>query len=261
MEFWKTIGSLARRIYVGPPVIMVAIAAAALASFLVPLQYQSHSFVVLATPTSGGTLSQDPDQPGGRTNPLLQFNDSLRTTATVLIQSMNTRDAARDLGVVRDGPTEVVINDGRTNPDLLGSNGPFIYIEGTSTSAREARAVVVRTQERVRDELLRRQIALDAPRSTFITVATVIPTTDPEPVLAAKLEMGGVVLVGMIVLGFLLAYLVERLRLARRSSRAAGADADQDDEVDPTLKIRVSHGPMNGNGNHPQFGRPVTVER
>lgn len=54
MEFWKTIHNLVRRLYVGPPLITISIAAASLVSHFVPLQYQSSAFVVLTSPTSGG---------------------------------------------------------------------------------------------------------------------------------------------------------------------------------------------------------------
>lgn len=216
MEFWKTIGGLIRRLYVGLPVLMVAVAAAALASYLTPLQYQSTTFLVLTTPTSGGTLERDPSRPVGQTNPLLQFNESLRTTAEVLIHSVNTKDAHRQLGVTEDGPTKLVVDDGRTNPDLLGSDGPFIFIEVTSPSAREAGDVVGRADQRIREELVARQEALGAPRSTFIALTYVVAPTPPEALIADKLEAAGIALFAASVLGLAVAYLIEQIRIRRR---------------------------------------------
>lgn len=220
MEFWKTIGGLIRRLYVALPVLMVAVAAAALASYLTPLQYQSTTFLVLTTPTSGGTLERDPSQPVGETNPLLQFNESLRTTAEVLIHSVNTKDAHRRLGVTEDGPAKLVVDDGRTNPDLLGSDGPFIYIEVTSPSAREAGDIVRRADQRIRDELVARQEALGAPPSTFISLTYVVAPTPAVAVIADKLEVGGIALVAALVLGLAVAYLIEQIRLGRRRPHA-----------------------------------------
>ena len=80
--------------------------------------------MVLTTTEYGGTESQDPAKPTELTNPMLNFNDSLTTTSAILIEAMNTKAVAKQLGVA--GSTALVIDDGRTNPDLLGLNGPFI---------------------------------------------------------------------------------------------------------------------------------------
>lgn len=222
MDFWKTIGRLLRRLYVGPPVIMISIAAAALGSYLVPLQYESSALIVLTTPTSGGTVSRDPDKPNGVTNPLLQFNDGLLTTAAILIQSLNTPDAQHSLGAPQDGPSKLTIDDGRSNPDLLGTNGPFIYLHAESLSATEARALVVRAEQRIRSDLIKRQVALNAPRSTFIAVVDVVLPSPAAPLVTNKLQIGGIVLAGGIALGMTLAYAIDRLRMSRRArARAA----------------------------------------
>lgn len=253
MEFWKVIGALFRRLYIGPPIVALAIAAAALASHLTPLLYQSSAFLVLATPVTGGVLEQDPAKAGGRANPLLLFNDSLRTTATVLIQSMNTRDVERELGLVVNGTTKVTINDGRTNPELLGSSGPFIYIEGESRTAEAALGVVQRADQRIREELVRRQEALGAPLSTYIAVTYVVAPTAPEPVLTDKLKAAGVVLAATIVFGFIVAYLIDRFvgrgkrrRAARREDppgpdvvqRAEETSSPTDEEMVDELMVR-----------------------
>jgi hypothetical protein len=90
MEFWKTILGLARRKFIGLPLLAVALGTAALAYFLVPAHYVSTTTMVLTTPTGGGTLSQDPTKPNGLTNPLLNFDEGLKTAATIVIHAMNT---------------------------------------------------------------------------------------------------------------------------------------------------------------------------
>lgn len=223
MDFWKTMGRLLRRLYVGPPIIMVSIAAAALGSYFVPLQYESSALIVLTTPTGGGTVSRDPDEPNGVTNPLLQFNDGLITTAAMLIQSLNTPDARRDLGAPDNGSSELTIDDGRSNPDLLGTNGPFIHLRAQSASASEARDLVVRAENRIREDLIDQQVALGAPRTTFIPVVDVVRPSPAVPLLADKLQVGGIVLAGGIAMGMTLAYAVERLLLRRKARVRAGA--------------------------------------
>lgn len=233
MGFWKRIGDLVRRLYVGPPLIMISIAAASVGSYLVPLQYQSSAFLVLTTPTSGGVLQTDPRVPHGESNPLLLFNDGLRTTAAILIHSVNTPETMRGLGAAEDSPTTLVIDDGRSNPELLGSAGPFMYVEAEARTAQEAHTVVVNATERIRSELADRQVALGAPPSTFITVVEVVAPSIPEPVVAHKLEMAGVVLVATLLVGFGVAYLVDArlaVRRARRSAAAPPAVEDYDFE-------------------------------
>jgi hypothetical protein len=125
--------------------------------------------------------------------------------------------------VTEGGPTELTIDDGRSNPDLLGTEGPFINIEGYSRSATDAREVVVRAADRIRSELIERQEALQAPRSTYIGVVDVTPPSSPEPVISEKLQAGGIALVAGIVLGFGMAYGVDRWLAGRRSRRAVPA--------------------------------------
>ncbi|MFF5210352.1 hypothetical protein [Streptosporangium sp. NPDC000396] len=188
--------------------IVLSLVAAALAFFLVPTSYVSTASMVLTTPATGGTLSTDPTRPIGLTNPLLQFSDGLRVTAGILILSMNTPEVAAELGVVENGPTQLTINDGRTNPDLLGisTNGPFIYVEVRSRSAAAAQDVVLRAKQRIRDELGKRQQALRAPRSTFISIVDVVPSSTPEAKMSGKLMAAGGAMFLVLFVGFGIAY-------------------------------------------------------
>jgi len=246
MDFWKSILFLLRKKSVGPPVIALSIVVAGLVYSLMPTVYVSTASLVLTAPPSGGTLSQDPTTPGGLTNPLLQFNDALRTTAGILILAMNDPKVHAELGVVEGGPTELVINDGRTNPELLGisTNGPFIYIETQSTSAATAREVTIRAKARIQQELDRRQQALRAPRSTFIWTADVVPPSTPEASITPKLTAAGAGLVLTLFAGFGVAYAVTQVRgtrAARAESRpeAAPAQPDQGERPDPEQQDAV----------------------
>lgn len=243
MEFWKAIGALLRRPHVGLSLIMAAVAFAMLVIFLVPLKYKSSAFLVLTTPAAGGTYIENPREPLGQSNPLLLFNDGLRTTATILIHSMNTQDAMRDLGVTpSESSTELVVDDGRSNPELLGSAGPFIYIEAQATVADDARAVVVRTRQRIRSELNARQKELGAPASTFITVVDVISPTAPTAVVSEKLETAAVALAAGLVVNFGVAYLVEGKLVRRRQRRRASMSAEEAYEFEREVRRSGSVG-------------------
>ncbi|MBB2909103.1 hypothetical protein FHS43_000349 [Streptosporangium becharense] len=210
-----------KRRTIGPPVALLALVAATLTYFLVPATYVASASLVLATPTTGGTLPTDSTRPLGLTNPLLQFNDGLRVTAGILILSMNTPQIAAELGAA-EGGTEIVINDGRTNPDLLGisTNGPFVYVEARSGSAAAARDVVDRAKERIRKELAARQDELRAPRSTFISVVDVASAA-PEARLSGKLAAAGGALSLVALGGIALAYALVQMRSAPGSRPGA----------------------------------------
>ncbi|MEU0518216.1 hypothetical protein [Streptosporangium sp. NPDC006007] len=208
MDFWKTIFGLVRRRAIGPPLGALGLVAAALVFFLVPTYYVSTASMVLTTPATGGTLSTDPTRPIGLTNPLLQFSDGLRVTAGILILSMNTPEVLAELGVAENGTTKVTVNDGRTNPDLLGisTNGPFVYVEVEGRDAAEAQSVVLRAKERIRKELADRQQALRAPRSTFISIVDVVPSSVPTAKMSGKLMAAGGALFLVLLVGLGIAY-------------------------------------------------------
>ena len=209
---------LLRRRYVGPPVLALAVLAAAVTFILVPTHYVSRAFMVLATPAGGGTLSTDPNKPTGLTNPLLNFNDGLKTTSGILIQAMNTPQELARLGAAPKSSTTITINDGSTSPDLLSSSqtGPFVYVEAESTSPQAASEAVKKAQVDMRQELVNRQKALNAPPITYLSIVDVIAPTDPVSKATLKLELTGVALVSVLVLGLGGAYARSRMQLSRK---------------------------------------------
>ncbi|WP_442937681.1 hypothetical protein, partial [Nonomuraea sp. SBT364] len=215
--------------------------------FLMPSRYVSTASMVLTVPATGGTLETEPRQKPGLTNPLLQFNDALRTTAGILILATNTPEVAAEIGVTEDGPTAVTINDGRTNPDLLGisTNGPFVYVEVESTSPAVVRDVMRKAQQRVRLELAKRQVDLEAPVSTHIGILDVMPASSPKPVITDGLMMAaGGGLLG-VVAGFGIAYAIPRLRPSRPEPAPAprAVAAEESNGAAPEPPARVGSAP------------------
>ncbi|MCG5220667.1 hypothetical protein [Streptosporangium sp. KLBMP 9127] len=215
--------------------------------FLVPVHYTSSAFMVLTTSVRGGEVAQDPEKPAGLTNPLLAFNDGLKTTAAILIQSMTTPQALKELGVQEGGTTTLVIDDGRSSTTLIDLGGPFVYIEADSRTAAEAYSVVIRAQQRVRQELVRRQKALGAPVETFIMLADVVPGSRPVAVQSDRYQAAGVTFVLALIAGFALAYARERSRIVRRH-RAAVLAAPVPFPDTPVQKILVVAG-----GTYPPY--------
>ena len=237
MEFWKAIWALLRRPRIGIPIALVALLAAGVTYVLVPTHYVSRAFMVLATPTGGGTLSEDPTKPTGLTNPLLNFNDGLKTTSGILIQAVNTPDELAALGGGPKSSTTVTISDGSTSPDLLSSsaNGPFVYIEVDATSPRAAFTTVTKAQQKVRSELLDRQKALGAPPITYLTMVDVIPATTPVVKATLKYQLTGVAFALVLILGLGGFYSRDRIRETRRLK--APDDAGELTGDPPTMRI------------------------
>ncbi|MEW9553872.1 hypothetical protein [Nonomuraea sp. NPDC050783] len=237
-----------------------------MAFFLGPSRYKTESSLILTAPPSGGTLSMDPSKPVGLTNPLLQYNDGLRTVAGILIVALNTKEELRRLGI-EEGDTKIVIDDGRSNSDLLGvvTLGPFLHVMVESDSPVTAKRILDRAHRRLNEELAKYQTTLGAPKSTFIainTVALLPPEHDGSP----KLQLALGTLAGTLLLGVAGAYavLVRGLFLRRpapgtgdgRPEDAAGEEGgkDGDGEADPAEADAVAEVPVRGgslNGQHP----------
>ncbi|TMR92187.1 hypothetical protein [Nonomuraea basaltis] len=215
MEFWKAILGLLRRILIGPPLILLSILVGVVVYAMIPERYTADVSLVLATPVNGGTVSTDKAKQG-LTNPFLSFNDALKTGASIVILSMNTQDVWTQLGAPKDGPTEITIDDGRTNPNVLDINGPYIYISVDSESPQQASAVLMAARERVATELFKWQKELGAPANTFITSTDIVPPSKPEADYSVNWQgaIGGAIL--CLGLGLSVAYGVVTRRAGSR---------------------------------------------
>ncbi|GIH91027.1 hypothetical protein ACFFMN_32560 [Planobispora siamensis] len=228
----------------GPPLVLLSVLVGALAFLLVPPTYSSSAFMVLTMSAQGSTLSQDPAKPNGLSNPLLEFNDGLKTTSAILIQAVGAPDVLAQLGVPEDGSIEVTIDDGRTNPDILDISGPYVYVKAQGGSAAEVRGLVAKVQKRVVDELTRRQKELRAPPITYITVADVVPPTTPEEDTGDKVQFAGLGFVLTLAGSMSTAYFLIRRRALRgprtapegaetpREAAAEGAPAEDSGEAE-----------------------------
>lgn len=221
MEFWTTIGRLLKNRRVFIPTALVALTLGALAYLGTPSTYVSSTTMVLATTEYGGTDPHDPTKPTELTNPMLNFNDSLKTTSTILVEAMNTKGVMRQLGATR-ADTSLTINDGSTNPALLGSNGPFVYIEGRSGSPEQSRRVVLAAQQLMKQKLADYQGALHAPQKTFVSLVDVVSPTAPQAQRGRATKLGAMAFLFGFVLCTGIAYLLTRAR-ARQRARALAA--------------------------------------
>ncbi|RFU43044.1 hypothetical protein DZF91_03420 [Actinomadura logoneensis] len=224
MGFWKTILGIARNRLIGPPVVVLGLGVAALAFVLTPVTYVSSSLLVLTTPSAGGL--EDPNRPGWTTNPLLQFNDGLKTSAAILIQAAGTEESLKRMGAGKGSPTKVVINDGTSDGKVMTASqtGPFIFVQATSTREGAVTDVVHNAERLLRDDLVNRQRALGAPRQTYLMLTEVVPASAPRAKMTQKWEFSGGAFGAVVCLGFGIAYLAAR----RRDLREAAAETPYD---------------------------------
>lgn len=211
MEFWRTILVMLRRKSVVLPVLLFTLGVTVATYLVLPTQYVSTATTVLTVSANGSTLTQDPTRPPAQVNPFFVL-DGLKTATFILIQVLSTQDVADQLGAGKDSATSYTVKDGSTTLQLLGSTGPFIVIEGHSTSASAARDIVGRVGQRLRDELVSQQRALKAPPATFISMIDVVPPSTPEAQNTMRWEAAA----GALVLGFVAsmgcAYFLHRTR-------------------------------------------------
>ncbi len=268
MEFWLTILTLLKRRRVIIPTILVGAVLGGTAFLMTPVYYVSSTTMVLTTTEYGGTESRDPAQPTDLTNPMLNFNDSLTTTSAILIQAMNTKAVAKQLGAA--GSADLVIDDGRSNPDLLGLNGPFIYIAGRSTSPEQAQQLVTQAQQLMRDKLVEWQKALKAPQKTYVGLVDVVSPTAPTADRSEAVKYALLAFVGglLLCLGFAyFRYRIHARRLARPDALPSGEDtATVDDLPDRAPRLESSSTPvlvpdLGDHGSEPDAALPVPVKK
>lgn len=236
MDFWRTVLVVFRRWYITVPAFLLAGAVMLLVYSVVPVRYVSTAALVLtAPPTGGSSLSPPPEQPQLLVNPLLNFDQGLSTSASILIQALRTPELATELGAPPGGATTYEVTNGSSNPELLTS-GPFVFIAGEAATAAQASEIVRRVVERAELELNTRQQALDVPESTFITISQVVTPTTPQAqggsrtrAAAAALALG---VISSLAAGFAAQSIADARRARRR--RVDGWDAAVASDALPT---------------------------
>ena len=237
MKFWKALLGLLRRRAVASPVFLLAAVAAVVAFLVVPARYTTSAIVMLAPPVNGGITNTNPFDPAGGTNPLLLQTEGLRTAVATLVLTFSVEEVRASVGAPKFGSTDLVVNDGSTEPQLIGMTGPFLYIEADSNSAAKADAVVRRTRERLAAELDWRQRNLRAPVNTYVGITDVVPPSEPEAsytdrIAAAVLAFGLGIFAGLsAAYGFLRTRAVRAARAAR--GQAEGDPVAPDEQPGP----------------------------
>ncbi|MFD9944477.1 hypothetical protein ACFWYW_21140 [Nonomuraea sp. NPDC059023] len=266
MNFWKALLRLLLQKRIGIPVALAAVGVAAATFAVIPVRYMSSTIMMVSPPVNGGIVNRNAVNPGGGGNPLLIQTEGLSTAVATLVLALSVEETRAELGAPKDGPTELVVNDGSTSPRLIGMDGPFLYVEATSTSARASADVVAKARERLIRELDGRQRELGAPTATYVVLMDIVPPTPPESDAMDKFMGAAMGFVIAMFLGISIVYGLERRRARRRVARAPAVPekelvvhaqipdrrpepvADEDDMPTDSFPAVVAEETSNGNG-------------
>ncbi|WP_203881909.1 hypothetical protein [Planotetraspora kaengkrachanensis] len=227
MDFWGAVLVVLRRWYVVVPTFLLCIGAAVGMYAAVPVTYTSSAGIVLTIPKTGSSLPVNSKQPDPVTNPLLNFDDGLSMSASILIQALSAPEVGTELGVVPGGKTGFTVSNGATNPEWMMS-GPFVFIEAESDTAEGAEGIVTKLVARAKEEMAKRQTAVGAPQQTFLNVTVVVPPTTPIAESGSKSRAAAAAGAAGLILSFFAAFAVESFLDARRARRAKEAAAVAD---------------------------------
>ncbi|MHA6765003.1 O-antigen ligase family protein [Streptacidiphilus sp. PAMC 29251] len=210
MSLSEIIAVLRRRWYFMLPITVLSLVAGAYLFRTVPLSYQSESSVALLDSTAVAKLAPTYG------NPISNAGGSLVVTADVLIRTLESSDAAKNLQGL--GVTDVYTVDFAAN-----TSGPLL----TLTVTGHDRAKVLKETNTFTtfagDQLKALQTAADiAPAYLVQTTPVVLPQTPVSQSKTKIQDVVGVVVVG-ITGGFMLCFVFESLMLARRRRPFFGA--------------------------------------
>jgi hypothetical protein len=212
MDFWKTIRVLLRRWRVAVPVFAVSLGLAAGVYVTVHTDYESTGTIVLASPTDGARVAAGAKGPADQVNPLLAFDASLNTSATIVIQKLQDPRVMEELLGGENPKMSYQIGNGQLT-------GPFIVVVTLARSPEEAQATATKVLDRAKAELKQSQEALKAPASTFITPQSVIEPTKGQPKTGGKVRFAAMALVLGFIASLASAYGVESFTQSRKKKR------------------------------------------
>jgi hypothetical protein len=217
VDFWGTILVMFRRWYVVLPVLLLGVGGSGAIYAFIPTSYASTAVLMVAAPLNNGEVSKR--AVGDRANPMLTYyGESLSTTAAMLVQSLSTPQIADEVEAMAGPDAKVQVVNGAGNSELLNT-GPYLAIVADGTTPTASLRLVQTIVDRAHDQLAELQQTLKAPKSTFVTLAEVVPPTMPQPsgngrARAAISALG----LGMMI-SLASAYMAESVAVARRRRR------------------------------------------
>jgi len=256
MTLRNTFRVLLLKWYITIPGLLLSLALAGATFALAPPQYSSNAIAVLVQPKLVNKNAPT------NSNPLLNFDNSLSTTALILVQALDTPEAAASIGLYPGGDSYTIKDVGDlTVGDQIVQ--PFLYIKSEASTPDGAAAIVDGVLGMAAQDLLDRQRSLKVLPQNSVQLNLVVPPSPPQPVLgiaigatAAALLLGIIGTVGC-------AMWAERRSVARQARRASepaeqvGSNGSAG-PVDGT-KVGTQLDGNNGHNGH-KFAEPATAE-
>ena len=205
---------LLARWYVTIPGLLMSLAMAGIVLILVPPMYTSSGVAILVQAKQVGANA---------TNPLLNFDASLSTTSSILVQSLSSPGLANQIN--RSSGDSFTVKNSSSNGNDPGSQ-PFIYVTTQSPTAEQSVEMVDLVLGFARQDLLDRQQGLRVLPGRYIKLVNVVSGTPPRRVLGRQLVAPGAVAILSIVVTIAVALLGETLAAARRQ-RSASQSAEE----------------------------------
>ncbi|MDJ0340936.1 O-antigen ligase family protein [Streptomyces sp. H10-C2] len=210
MSLSELIAVLRRRWYLMVPITLLSLLAGGYLYRTVPVAYESQSSIALLDSTAVAKLAPTFG------NPISNAGGSLVVTADVLIRTLASTDAARDLHGLG-------VTDSYTVGFAANTSGPLLTLAVTGTD----RAKVLRETTIITgfaDEQLKalQATAKVAPAYFVQTAPVVLPQTPVSQLKSRYQEVVGVVILGTTI-AFALSFVTESVALTRRRKRAGAA--------------------------------------
>lgn len=228
MTLRNTFRVLLLKWYISIPGLLLSLALAGATFVLAPPQYSSNAIAVLVQPKLTG--KNGPTNP----NPLLNFDNSLSTTALILVQALDTPEAAASIGLYPGGDSYTIkdVGDVQVGDQIVQ---PFIYIKSEASTPESASAIVDGVIGMAEQNLLQRQRDMKVVQQNYVRLDDVVPTSPPAPVLGIALGGTGAALILGLIATVGCAMWAERRSVARRARRdSESAEAERTASSGPT---------------------------
>lgn len=222
MTLSNSVRAVLSRWYITVPGLLLSLAIAGITFTLIPPQYTSSGIAVLV----------QPKQPGlNPSNPLLNFNPSLNTTALIMVQALNTPEAASELGLT-PGKESLTVKNVDSATVNGGSGGPFIYVTAQSSIPAKSADIVANVLDRARQDLTDRQSHLHVSPQSDIRLESVVDATVPKAMPGVPLAVSGVALILGLIVTIFVACAWDRWIVARVMRRSGVYASRAVDAVD-----------------------------
>ncbi|MGV4981078.1 O-antigen ligase family protein [Streptomyces sp. NRAIS4] len=217
---------LRRRWYFMLPFTLLSLLGGAYLYVTVPVSYQSQSSVALLDSSAVARLAPTFG------NPISNAGGSLIVTADVLIRTLESNDAARELH-----------SRGVTDPYTAGfapaSESPLLSLSVTGTDRAKVLEETNTLTTFAGEQLKALQAAAKVPPTYFVqTAPVVLPQTPVSKSKARYQDVAAVVILG-VVSAFLLSILLEGVAVVRRRRRVGQSAAPRAQDARPAKRVRA----------------------